>query len=461
MKKGILTYAKNALVKGWSSEARKSVAVGIVPTGPMNFQGQPLKRGDLHKALLANKGTAYACTDLLGIGVASTPQRVYITKTGKEKSNTKYYKTKQVSKQRLDEIFAKASPGSRVSQAADLEEVTNGPLVELLYDVNGYISAADSKLLTVVNMALTGNAYWILQRNKITNSEGKGMPAAIWFAPSADMSVIPDKKVWIKGYAYKKGTSDEILYDVDDVVHFKKVSPLSQFYGDAPLFAVADAYDLEQYMIAFEKEIFKTGGNIRMVVWTKQPQTEQAANKIKSRIRAIKDQIIVLNEQDFALEFTQLENPSARDMGFQEGLTWARDQIAMGFHVPKSMLTTDDVNLANAKEGSYHFQKYGIEPYVVTMDERITEHLAPQFNDRFVVISDNPVLPDREQDREDRKVNVQFGITTPNEERALMGMEPREDGDKLRTSPGSQTETEAAEEVNRIMDKARALRKGG
>lgn len=470
MNKGILTHARDALVKGWGAE--KNVAMGVVPMGQMNFRGEPLKRGNLRKALQANKGTVYACTDLLGIGVASTPQRVYVTKTGKEKSNTKYYDTRQVSKHRLDEIFAKAAPGGRVSRAADLEEVLNGPLVELLADINGYMSAADSKLLTVVNLGLTGNAYWVLQRNKIPNGNGKGMPAAIWIAPSADMSVKADKNVWISGYTYKKGTNDEKIYDADDVVHFKKVSPLSQFYGEAPLFAVADAYDLEQYMIAFEKESFQTGGNLRSVIWTKGPITKEAANKVKTRFNTIKDQVIVLNQEDFALEFTQLNNPTARDMGFKDGLVWARDQIAMAYHVPKSMLTTDDVNRANSREGSYHFQKYGILPYVVTMDERISEHLAPQFNDRFVVISDNPVLPDEEQEREERKVNLEMGVTSRNEERALIGLDPIDGGDEILVPsthvPLTQllqgeveSEEQMAERVRRVMDRVKELQQGG
>jgi len=445
---GILTRARDFLISGWSGKADGGVAMQVVPIGPTNFRGEPLRPDNMQACLEANKGTVYACTDLLGEGVAATPQRVYVTKTGREKSNFKLLQTRQVSKARKDAIFRKAAPGSRLSSAADLEEVTNGPLVELLYDVNNYMCAADAKKLTVANLGLVGNAYWILLRNQLTGANGKGTPASIWFAPSADMSVIPDKDNWIGGYVYKKDTPDEIIYDADDVIHFKKVSPLSQFYGRAPLLACADAYDLEQYMVDFEKSMFKTGGNKRVIIWTKHPLDEKAGNRVKAKFKST-DDTIVLNEQDFGLQLTELNNPNTRDMGYDTGLEWVRDTIAMIFHVPKSMLTSDDVNRANSRQGMYEFQKYGLLPYCTLIDETLTEHLAPQFDERLVIISDNPVQPDREQDREDLKVNMQFGVMTPNEARALQGLEPIEGGDELRPvgTGRQQDEVETAERV--------------
>jgi len=445
MEKGILTYARDFLVGNW--KATDNVAMGVVPMGRMSMSGEALKPGNIESHTKANKGTVYACTDLIGLGVGDTPLRVYITKTGREKSNFKKTITRQVSKERKDEIFRKAVPGTELSRAADLEEVLNGPLVDLLRQVNGYMNAFDSKKLTSANMDLTGNAYWILVRNSF------GRPASIWFAPSAYMSVIPDKETWIKGYKYKKGTT-EIEYPAEDVVQFKCVSIASQYYGVAPLLACADAYNLENYMLNFEAQMFKTGGNPKVIIWTKNPMTEKEAKRIKESFSHIKDgDAAVMAGSDFQIE--QMTSPTSRDMGFQHGLGFARDTIAMVMHVPKSMLTADDVNRATALAQQYHLAKYAISPRCTQIDEKISEQLAPQFDTRYVTLFDNPVPDDIEQEREDRKVNMENAITTINEERARLGLEPIEGGDEILvpvnrvpiSEAGSQEEAESAERV--------------
>ena len=392
------------------------VAMGNIPMGNIPMGGVVVHPGDLASQLKANRGTFYACSDLIGLGVGATPLRVYVTFTGREK-NTRPFKlleTREVSSCRKDIMIAKALPGSALSRAGDLEEVLNGPLVDLLRNVNGYMNSFDSKKLTSVNLDLTGNAYWVLVRNML------GIPAAIWFVNSAYMSIIPDKDVWIKGYRYKRG-STEIEYKPEDVVHFKCVSPGNQYYGIAPLLACLDAFNLEEYMMNYETQVFKTGGNPKMIIYTKNQVTKEQAERMKAAFKQIPDgDIAVLYGEDFTLH--DVNSPTTRDMGFREGLSFARDRIAMCLHVPKSMLTADDVNRATAVAQQYHLAKYAIEPRCTQIDEKITEHLAPQFNERYVVCFDNTVPEDAEQEREDRKVNIDLGITTREEERRRMGL---------------------------------------
>jgi len=438
MEQGILNYVKDFV---WKSKATDGVAMSVVPTGNISMSGEAIRPGDLASQLKAFKGTVYACSDLIGLGVGANPLRVYATLNGREKSNFKLTETKAVSTLRKDEMFAKATPGTSLSRAADVEEVVNGPLVDLLRNVNGYMNAFDAKKLTSVNMDLTGNAYWVLLRNDF------GLPAAIWFVPSAYMSVIPGDKDWIKGYRYKKGTK-KIDYPLEDIIHFKCVSPLSQYYGVAPLLACLDAYQLREYMMNFEQQAFKTGGNMKMIVYVKGADPgEKGADQIKKRIQRIGDnEPAVVGGDD--MEFVFPPSASARDMGFRDGLSFARDDIAMVLHVPKSMLTADDVNRATASAQKYHLAEYAIQPRCIQIDEKLSEKLAPQFDPRYVIVFDNSVPEDIEQAREDRKVNIELGITSRDEERAAMNLPPKGFDDlRLPTTFTGGDENEVAERV--------------
>lgn len=423
------------------------MAFDNVPMGNIPMGGVVVRPGDLASQLKANRGTFYACSDLIGLGVGDNPLRVYMTLTGREKNNRSYklLETRELSSTRKDAMIRKAMPGSAVSRAGDLKEVLNGPLVDLLGSVNNYMNAFDSKKLTSVNMDLTGNAYWILIRNML------GIPAAIWFVDSAYMSIIPDKNVWIKGYKYKKG-STEIEYKPEDVVHFKCVSPGNQYYGVAPLMACLDAFNLEEYMMNYETQVFKTGGNPKMIIYTKSQVTKEQGERMKAAFKHIPDgDIAIFYGEDFTLH--DLNSPTTRDMGFREGLSFARDRIAMCLHVPKSMLTADNSNRATAIAQQYHLAKYAIAPRCTQIDQKISEHLAPQFNERYVVVFDNPVPEDAEQEREDRKVNIDLGITTRKEERKKMGMGDPEDellvpvGMIPISAAGSVEENETAERI--------------
>jgi len=440
MDKGILTHAKDFLVKNW--KASDNVAMGVVPMGNIPMDGKVLRPGDMASQLKANKGVFYACSDLIGLGVGDTPLRVYVTSTGREKSNFKCAITRPVDKLVKDGIFRKAIPGTALSRANDLEEVLNGPLVDLLRQVNGYMNAFDAKKLTSVNMDLTGNAYWVLLRNAFD------LPASVWFVPSQYMTVKASKEQWIDGYVYEKGTT-KIEYPPEDIVHFKCVSPSSQFYGIAPLLACADAFNLREFMMNFETQLFRTGGNPKGIVWTKNPIDEKKGKDIKQKLKNMATgEWTVLYGDDFNIE--PMSMPNARDMGYKEGLSFTRDEICMVMHVPESMLISENSNKGTSLAQKYHLAKYAVSPRNTQIDEKISEHLAPQFDERYVVLFDNVVPTDLELEREERKANLEIGVTTRNEERGKLALDPVDGGDELLVPMGMTPVDQAGTQIEQI-----------
>ena len=450
MDKGLLTYARDVLVKGWKANT-SGVAMGNIPVSGLAFNGEVLVSGNPAQALKAFKGIVYSCTDLRGIGVAKTPWRVYHAKNSREKSIYKRTRIRELSHKQQDEIIAKAQPGTQLSMAEGVEEVLNGPYVDLLRYVNDYTNSFDLKKLTSLYLDLLGDCYWILIRNKL------GKPVNIWVAPSEYMKPIADSDVFISGYKYKRGMT-EIIYPKEDVIHHKYATPLNQFVGMAPLAAVIDAYNLREYMFNFEKEMFKTGGNPKIIVFTKQPVTKDEAEGIKDRWKHTEDGgIMVTYGGDFEVHESQSLN--ARDMGYREGIALTRDEIAAAYHVPKSMLTADDVNLATATAQKFFLAEYATSPSCIQIDQKMNEQLSWQFNESLFVLFDDPVPENGEEIREDRKVNMQFNITTINEERGMMGLEPVEWGDAPQQQQQGALDTdENAERALALMARMKKLR---
>lgn len=462
MRTGVLTHAKNFLVGNWKQN--DGIALGSIPTGQLAFNGEVISKENEVAQIRAFKGVVYACSDLRGIGVAKTPWRVYKTKGTTAKSKYKRTITREVPRRRKDEIFAKAIPGSGLSRATDIEEVLNGPYVDLLRNVNDFTNSFDLKKLTSLYLDLTGDCYWALIRNRL------GVPVNIWVLPSEYTKPIPDNDIWIKGYKYKRGTT-EIIYPKEDVVHFRYPTPLSPFIGMAPIAAVLDAWNLRQYMFNYETQTFKTGGNPKMIMLTKGNVTKAEGDMLKNKYKNTEEGgIAVMGGQDF--EFFQPQSFTARDMGYREGIALTRDEIAAAYHVPKSMLTADDVNLATATAQKFFLAEYATSPSVVQIDQKMNEQLSPQFSEQTFVLFDDPVPENREEMREDRKVNIELGITSREEERTLMGLEAENDEllvpnnvisiEQARTqSPeNEQTELQMVGRVERIIDIFRAKRMG-
>jgi phage portal protein BeeE len=69
----------------------------------------------------------------------------------------------------------------------DGEEVTDGPLIDLMKRVNPWWTPNRLWQMTVLALDLWGEAYWVLERGP----DGKGEPREIWWARPDRMRLVP------------------------------------------------------------------------------------------------------------------------------------------------------------------------------------------------------------------------------------------------------------------------------
>ena len=396
---------------------RKSPNMGWVDYSTWGLSEGKMQPTDFDRQVKAYRDTVFSCVTINSTTMAGIPLRLYVAKGSKGKT-FKLTETKQVNKQQKDYLFSEGSLQPYLRKAVDIEEVTDHPFFDLLKNVNGFNNQFDLKELTTIFLELTGNSYWYLPSN------GLGTPAEIWVLYSQWMRIIPDPKEFIKGYVLERGMK-KIKFDESEIVHFKYPSPFSEFYGMGPLMGGANAYNLEKSMTDYEKAMFENMGRPDIALIAKKGLGKGEPERIKKQWMARyggenKAGRVAILQGDLELKDF---NFAPREMSYLAGRKKTKEQIANAFGIPMSMLTTEAVNLANAKAGNYQHAKNAILPRCRRFEEKLNEKLLPRYDERLFCAFDNPVPEDMELKLKERQVNIQTGFAPIDEERQLVGRE--------------------------------------
>lgn len=420
---GILNKVANFLY------TRKSAKMDWLDYATWGMGEGKMQPTDFARQVEAFRDTVFSCVNFNAQAVAGVPLRLYVAKGSKTKV-FKLTETKPVSKQQKDYLFSEASLQSHLRKAVDIEEVIEHPFFDLMKNVNGFNNQFDLKELTTIFLELTGNAYWYLPKN------GLGVPAEIWVLYSQWMKIIPDPKELIRGYVLQRGLKT-INFDESEIVHFKYPSPSSEFYGMGPLMGAANAYNLERDMTDYEKAMFENMGRPDIALIAKKGWGDQR-EKIKRMWKGAyggpkKAGKVALLQDD--LEIKEFGFPP-REMSYLGGRKKVKEQIANAFNVPMSMLTTEAVNLANAKAGNYQHAKNAILPRCRRFEEKLNEKLLPMYDEKLFSAFDSPVPEDKEFRLKEIESHIKSYYSNVNQERQIDGRETVPWGDNILVPTG-------------------------
>jgi len=405
---------------------RKSPNMGWVDYSTWGLGESKIQPTDFQKQVNAYRDTVFSCVNINATAMAGVPLRLYVAKGSKSKT-FKLTETKPVSKQQKDYLFSEASLQPYLRKAVDVEEVIDHPFFDLMRNVNGFNNQFDLKELTTIFLELTGNAYWYLPRN------GLGIPSEIWVLYSQWMRIIPDPKKLIKGYVLERGMK-KIKFDESEIVHFKYPSPSSEFYGMGPLMGAANAYNLEKDMTDYEKAMFENMGRPDIAILSKQglkdeSQRERLKKLWKSAYGGPKKAGKVaflqgdLEIKDFGF--------APKEMSYLGGRKKVKEMIANAFGIPMSMLTTEAVNLANARAGNYQHAKNAMLPRCRRFEEKLNEKLLPMYDERLFCAFDSPVPEDKEFRLKEVESHLKSFYSNINQERQIDGLEKVPWGDDI------------------------------
>jgi len=376
--------------------------------------------------LKLNKGYVGVCNTKNATSIASTPLKLYAINDNSSQKIVYPYKT--LNKVQTDKI-KKESKSLIIKQAANLVEISEHPVFDVLNEVNDDLNYYDLMEMTAAYLGMIGNAYWEIEKDK------KGLPVHINVLPAEYTCVTLDDTLHIKGYRLFNGVYQR-EFEKENIIHFKNVSPglFWRVWNNAlmtGLYGMGDAeYCLDEIYLynsindylraltennAIPSAIVKyTGGRLDKNTmadvqrqWDKVLRTWKKAGKTK------------VMDQDF--DFQAISLPP-KDLDFAEGRKWLRGVICNAFGVPEDLITTENSNKASSSTAIHNYFRFTIKPKLKRMEERLNSHLISLYDDNLFFQFDECVPNDEALAMQQEDGDLRNGVITINEVRRGRGL---------------------------------------
>ena len=398
-------------------------AAGSMPRTPLGTRVSP------HELLKRYGMMVHRCVTIKSQTAASVPMRLFALGNPKQMSKSHAIRSREVDAETRAFLQGRMSVAPAAKARSKLRgnmerlvEITEHPLLDLLSDVNPYTEGFGWRESLYADLDIFGRSYHALVRQYPNKP-----PTSIWRMQAQDVKVLPSVETFVKGFEYGSGT-DKKVFDPDDVLWFRTYDPFDPLGGFGPLEAWLQTVDAEFHHAAFVDWIYQRGGSPDYVVTAKNGMSVEQRKAFRSDWRKMFGRLFNRKENVAILSgdgaITALGR-APKELESVEQDAALRDKIAVAFGVPKSLITSDDVNLANAREGSITFMRNSIWPMVQRVEDTLNEHLVPLWSDRLMLVHDNPVAEDRQIVMEERQSMLTSGFSVDDiramEGRQLLG----------------------------------------
>lgn len=321
----------------------------------------------------------------------------------------------------------------------DVEEVINDPFRDLLTRPNERQTQKEFWKLSISYYLLAGEAFWYLERP----TPNAAPTAKVNMRPDHVEVLISEETGEVRGYQFQKLNGERLFIQPENVLHFKNVDPTNPIRGIGVVRPATQRIITEREASKHQAETFRNQGRPDIAVFTNVDSlTEEAAAEARINWQKVYGRDQGSQAGFFGAEVRDLKllNSSPKEMDFIESQNFLRDDILAALHVPKAMVTSDDVNLANSRTARINYLKEAVMPVLdAFLDVINNKYLVDEKEDMFITY-ESPVQEDREMLLKEAVELKQAGIIKINEARALMNFEFLDEGDILegRSAPSIQ-----------------------
>lgn len=321
-----------------------------------------------------------------------------------------------------------------------LEPVPFGhPLGSLLRGVNYEDTGFDLWYDTVMFLLLTGSSYWWVPRNAL------GLPSEIWCLPSHWVWPIPAKtpgSQLIGAYRIRptEGSYTGLELPADEVIHFKRRSPLSKFDGYSPTSAGSRWIDAAESVDKTRWFVFRNGPMPQVVIqFNGAMPSNEVLDRIELRIQqryagehnAGKPLLIPPGAEAKPLWITP------KELDFRSSFEQLRDSTLALYGVPAVVAgITKNMTYGSVRAAQVGFCVFTVNPLLSYIGQVITEKLASIYDPNLRVWWPDQSPEDPAMVEQELRTDIQAGAVTINEIRARRGRHPVPNGDVLVQPPG-------------------------
>lgn len=333
------------------------------------------------------------------------------------------------------------------------DAVENHPFELLLRRPNPNQSRFELLEATISFHALTGNAYWWLNR-----ANGKAPPDEIWIIPPHRITPVPDGRLFLRGYMYESDNGEKVPLERHEIVHFKRFHPHNSFVGLSPIEALAVVAAGDMAMQKWNTNYFgKDNAKVPGALAFSDPIEDDAWKKLKADVAAqhggTERRLMMLrNAGKGGVQWISM-SMSQRDMEFLNGRTFNKEEIFSIYAPGYASMLAVNATEANSKAGKATFMEMAVWPQLVSIAEKITNDLLPVYGDKLVGAFDDVRIADRGMQLAEQ--NAAGQVQTIDEMRqAFYSLPPLADnrGGRLLSEPTQQAQPAAQpdENANRV-----------
>ena len=309
------------------------------------------------------------------------------------------------------------------------------PAQQLLDRVNPWYTRNDLWQATEIYLNLWGQAFWALERDEQGRRE-------IWPLRPDRMTVLPDRRDYIRGFVYRGSGGTPVAYTADEVVWLRYFNPLDEYAGLSPLAPARLSVDMGGDGLRFNRNFLRNSAQPDFVLLTDAQLTdseiEEFYHRWEARYRGPQNarRPAVAN---FIKDIRTL-GMSHRDMDFIRGLRWSLEEVSRAYGVPKPLLSDlERATFANINAAERIFWRNTIVPEIRFLEEHLNRMLLPKLGYPDLALEFDLTAIEAMQEDESSRVSRQMqlldrGVLTINEVRRQHNLPSVPWGDEPRGS---------------------------
>lgn len=313
----------------------------------------------------------------------------------------------------------------QMKNGGDVDEIMDHEMLALLYRANPVQSKYQFFYTLEMMLGIWGAAPIYKDR------AGGRKIMYLWPLRPDALTPETDSSGKISRYKYNIGGSAQYI-DAEEVIMINEPNPRDIRLGYSPLQAASLEIDADMAAALYNKYLMENFAEPGMVLSTENKLSDEEFERLNKQWakRSAGPQNAgrtILLEKGLKPEII---GRSPQELDMVENRKFHRNAIVSILGVPMGLMTSEDVNLANAEVAERVFSKDTIEPQMELIIGTMNEFLVPEFGDNLYLDFESPVKADIQE-----KINVASAgegrWMTPNEAREIFDLPALEGGDAI------------------------------